>query len=228
MNYGIILAAVNGVSNGQENGEIYGPVNYIWEQITSLSILEALTFISFGTVCLFYGWRVFKILVIISFSLIGLILGIMASDKMLGGENQIIAGLIGMGGMAALSVPLMRWAVSLLGAVSGGIITAALWYAFNLPEVYIWAGALIGIVAGGMISFIIFRISIMLFSSLGGGVLMVTGLLALLYLYPETTDQVQSIFYENRWFLPIALLVPTAIGVAVQNKFIKTSPDWKL
>ena len=53
---------------------------------------------------------------------------------------------------------LMRWPVSVLGAVMGGALTAGIWYACELPEQYIWAGALIGIVAGGIISFVMHRV----------------------------------------------------------------------
>lgn len=204
------------------------PVDFIWQQVTSLNLLEAMTFISFGAVCLLYGWRVFKILVVIGFGLLGLVLGMTISGKISGSNNQLIGGLIGLGLAAAISVPLMRWAVSILGAVAGGILTSGLWYASGLPEQYIWAGGLIGVVAGGMISFIIFRIAVMLFSSLAGSGLIASGALALLYIYPQTTEQIQQLFFGSKWFLPVLLLVPTAVGVIVQNKFIKGSASWSV
>ena len=212
----------------QATEEAIVPINLIWQHITSLNLLEALTFISFGAVCLLYGWRVFKILVVISFALLGLFLGITIADKISGDNNQLLCGLIGLGLMAFLSVPLMRWAVSILGAAAGGILTAGLWYACKLPEQYIWAGGLVGVVAGGMISFIIFRIAVMLFSSLGGSGLMVVGTLALLYLYPQTTEQVKELVFTTKWFLPAALLVPTAVGIILQNRFVKGSKDWNI
>jgi len=204
------------------------PIDLIWANITSLNLLEALTFISFGAVCLLHGWRVFKVLVVISFALLGLALGIIVSGKLDAENHQLLGGLIGLGLMAVLSVPLMRWAVSILGAVAGGILTAALWYACKLPEQYIWAGGLVGVVAGGMISFIIFRIAVMLFSSLGGSGLMVVGVLALLYLYPQTTEQIQELVFTEKWFLPAALMAPTLVGIIVQNKFVKGSKDWDI
>jgi hypothetical protein len=204
------------------------PVDSVWECVTSLNLLEAVTFISFGAVCLLYGWRVFKVLVVISFGLLGLFLGILASEKINGQQHQVLGGLIGFGLMAVISVPLMRWAVSILGAVAGGIMTSGLWYACQLPEKYIWAGGLVGVVAGGMISFIIFRIAVMLFSSLGGSALAVVGVLALLNLYPQTTEQVKELFFGPRWFLPAALLIPAVIGVILQHKFIKGSRDWSV
>jgi len=218
--------AKNAEQAAQTAGDGTVPIDFIWQQIISLNILEALTFISFGVVCLFYGWRVFRILVIISFSLLGLVLGLMAAEKISGDSHQIIGGIAGLVLMAVLSVPLMRWAVCILGAIAGGVLTSSVWYACGLNENYIIAGALIGIIAGGMISFIVFKIAVMLFSSFGGSALMVVGMLALLYLYPDTTEQVQSMVFDEKWFLPVALIAPTLIGVCVQNKFVKNSAEW--
>jgi len=204
------------------------PLGLLWEYITSLNTLEAITFISFGSVCLMYGWRVFKVLVVISFGLMGLALGILVGGKVQGNNSQVWGGFIGLGLMAGFSVPLMKYAVSVLGALAGGILTAGLWFALGLTEQYIWAGALIGIIAGGMISFIVFRIAVMLFSSLGGSALMVVGILALLYTYPQTAQGVEQLVFADKWFLPAALLFPTVVGLLVQNKFIKGAKDWNL
>jgi hypothetical protein len=229
MNCTVILAqAVETAGQTQAAEEAVVPIETIWTYITSLNPLEAITFISFGVVCLFYGWRVFKILVIISFAILGMGLGIVLAGKVGGDNNQILGGVVGFVVLAVISVPLMRWAVSLLGAAAGGILTSGIWYACQLNEEYILAGALIGIIAGGMISFIIFKVAVMLFSSLGGSGLMVTGILALLYLYPETTEQVKELVFNESWFLPAALLVPTVVGIIVQNKFYKSSPGWSV
>jgi len=204
------------------------PINAFWEQITNLSLVEALTFISFGSICLFYGWRVFKILVVINFGLLGLVLGMTVVERINGLSNQLAGGLIGMGILAVLSVPLMRWAVCILGAVAGGILASGIWYATKLPEPYIWAGALTGIVAGGMISFIVFKVAVMLFTSLWGSGLIAVGALALLYLYPRTNTQVEGLVFNHNWFLPTILIVPTAIGVVLQYQFVRKSKDWDI
>jgi hypothetical protein len=210
------------------------PIDFIWEQITSLSWLQAVIAISFGAVWLLYGWRIFKILVVVSFALAGLYVGLIIG-KQISGEsvNQMWAGVIGLVVLAFVSVPLMKWCVCLLGAVAGGTLTSGLWYAFGLPQVYLWAGAVIGIVAGGMISFIVFKAAVMLFTSLGGGIITLVSILALLHLYetnmlvPPTT-RIHDFVFEHQWFLPAALLVPTIIGVITQNKLIKSSHQWEL
>lgn len=218
-----ILAQAAQASGEIEQGVEVVHVDKIYEQITSLSWLEAILAISFGVVYLLYGWRIFKVLAVISFALLGLFAGMWVGRQF---DNEFLGGVLGLALLAILAVPLMRWAVCLLGAAAGGVLTAGLWYAFELPQQYIWAGALIGIIAGGMISFIIFKISVMLFSSLGGSAIMVSGILALLHHYPPTTEHVSNLTHNNNWFLPVALLAPTVIGVFVQNKFIKGAKDW--
>ena len=220
-------ATMSGTAPGAANEAIV-PINLFWEQITSLNIVESLTFLSFGSICLFYGWRVFKILVVISFGLLGLVLGMTIIERINGLNNQLAGGLVGMTLLAVLSVPLLRWAVCILGAFAGGILTSGIWYACNLPEPYIWAGALTGIVAGGMLSFIIFKAAVMLFTSFLGSVLVVIGSLALLYVYPRTTAQVEYLIFNQNWFLPAALIVPTIVGVILQNQFVKKSKDWNI
>ena len=175
--FNILAQSVQAAETSSQTEESIVPLQVIWGSITSLSVLEALTFIAFGVVCLLYGWRVFKILVIISFALLGLAVGLFINDSLGELNSPIICGVAGLIFLGILSVPLMKYGVSVLGAVAGGIVTAGIWYACSLPENYIWAGALVGVVAGGMISFIVFRVSIMLFSSLGGSSLIVVGLL---------------------------------------------------
>ena len=115
---------------GESSQESVVPVDMMWKYVSSLGLVEALTFISFGSVCLFYGWRVFKILVTICFGLLGLTLGIWANDQLIGG-NVIWLSLICTVFFAVLSIPFMRWGVTLLGALAlltvaiGGIVEIA-------------------------------------------------------------------------------------------------------
>jgi hypothetical protein len=226
MDYFMILAQA--ATETTEQTQTVVPIGWFWDQITSLSLLEALTFISFGVVCLSYGWRIFKVLVVINFALLGLMMGMAITEKIVGLNNQFAGGIAGMIILAVLSVPLMRWSICLLGAAAGGILTSGIWYACGLTEKYIWAGGLIGIIAGGMISFIIFKAAVILFSSLWGSSLIVVGSLALLYLYPRTSAGVEDMVFSLRWFLPVVILVPTAIGFVLQHKFLKTSKDYNL
>jgi hypothetical protein len=124
----------------------------------------------------------------------------------------------------------MRWAVAVLGAVAGGILAAGIWHSCNLPQEFVWAGGLIGFVAGGMISFIIFKLAVMLFTSLGGTSLIVIGTFALIYRYenfasdPPTTH-LNQLYYDNPWFLPLLLTAGTLLGIILQFGFLKNSKE---
>jgi hypothetical protein len=209
-----------------EEGQVV-PIGDIWAQIVSLSWLEAVLAVSFGIVYLLYGWRIFRILVVICFALIGMYLG-MTVGEMAG--SKLWGGVIGLGVFAGISAPLMKWCVCILGAVAGGIWRGGLWYAFKLPEEFLWAGASVGLVAGGMISFIVLKVAVMLFTSLGGSIITALGMLRLLDLYENTsepyTNHIETYVHELNWFLPVVLIVPTIIGIVAQNKFIKHADKW--
>lgn len=207
--------------------EVFAPVNFIWDQIVALNLVEASTFICFGVVCIFYGWRIFRILVTLSFALAGLLAGIWTSRLLIGG-NEIWLGIICMALFAFFSIPLMRWAVSILGAVTGGVLTSGIWLACELPQQYWWAGGLVGIVAGGMISFIVFKIAVMLFTSFSGSALVAVAVLALLYHYMGAAERIEDLVFNHNWFLPAVLLIPTAVGIILQSKFVKGSGNWDI
>lgn len=225
MDYLVILAQA-AEHTSRENATIGPiPVGTFWKYVTELDLVSALTFISFGTVCLFYGWRVFKILVTISFALLGLLLGVWANKELIGGD-VIWLGLISAVLFGVMSIPLMRWGVTLLGAAAGGILTGGAWLAIGLPERYVPAGALIGVVAGAMISFVVFKIAVMLFTSLGGSCLITVGVLFILYNYLGQAEKLENMVFDKKWFLPAMLLGPMALGIILQNKFIKGAKDW--
>jgi hypothetical protein len=229
MDYAYILAqtAETATQTPEAAEQAVIPIDMIWQQIISLNKVEAFTFVAFGVVCLFYGWRVFRILVAISFALIGLFVGVYTNQVLIGG-NEIWLGIICMVLFAAFSIPMMRWGVCLLGAAAGGVITGGGWFAVNLPQEYIWAGALIGVVAGGMISFIVFKIAVILFTSLGGSGLVTVGILAIIYQYLGVAEKVEELVLTEKWFLPLMLMLPTIAGILLQSKFIKTSKSFRI
>jgi hypothetical protein len=201
-------------------------LDLIWQHVTSLDLIEALTFISFGVVWLFYGWRIFKILVTICFGLLGLFVGVWANEQLIVG-NGFWLGLICAVFFAILSIPFMRWGVSILGAISGAVLTTGVTLALGLQDQrLILAGALIGLIAGGMISFIVFKIAVILFTSLGGSVLVATGALAVVHGHLLSQDELKDLVSAYQWLLPALLLVPMGAGILLQNKFIKSAPDW--
>ena len=206
----------------------------LYELISDLHWLYAMLLLSVGVVYLLYGWRIFRALVVISFGFIGMFLGMLSADKLSSNDHALMwGGIIGMVLFASIAIPLMKWCVSVLGAVAGGILTSGIWIALDLSDTYLPAGFIVGFIAGGLISFIMLKVSVMLFTSLGGSLITVTGLLALLYQYDVKVSDPMTFYTYNLilthpWFLPLAIIIPTIAGMLVQNKLIKHSPQWEI
>jgi hypothetical protein len=196
-----------------------------WQHITKFGIREALMLIAFGIVCIFYGWRIFKGLVVLCCAFIGMAIGMMVDGKLHSSPWMAVLGLLLMGFIA---FPFTKYAVCILGAFAGGVLTGGIWYAFGLPYEYIWAGALVGVVAGAMISFIVFKISVMLFTCLAGSVMVIAGLLAVFRLYQPSSQMTADLVLLHKWFLPALLIFFTIVCMFVQNKLIKEGASFSL
>ena len=202
-------------------------LDFIWQQTSILTWLQAVIGISFGVIVLMYGWRIYKALTVIGFGILGLYLGLWIGNQF---QKPLPGAIVGCVLLVVLAIPLMRWAVAVLGAVAGGILAAGIWHSCNLPQEYVWAGGLVGFVAGGMISFVVFKLAVMLFTSLSGTSLIVIGAFALIYRY-ETfasdppTMHLNQLYYGNPWFLPLLLTAGTLLGIILQFGFFKGSKE---
>lgn len=228
----ISLLAV--VSERASASNVHEARKILYDCVIGMHWLFALLLLSVGMVYLLYGWRIFRALVVTSFGFIGLFLGLMAADKISTHQYAVIwGGVIGMILFAIIAVPLMKWCVSALGAMAGGILTSGIWIALGLSESYLPAGFIVGFIAGGLISFIMLKVSVMLFTSLGGSLIVLSSLLALLYQYDVLVLKSEILYtdkltYTYEWFLPTALIFLTIVGMLLQNKFIKHSPKWEI
>ncbi|MBP8304135.1 MAG: hypothetical protein KBE04_08420 [Phycisphaerae bacterium] len=195
-------------------------IRAVWSQVVKLGPVEALTFISFGVVCLVYGWRIYKVLTTICFGLVGLVIGVLLNERLVGG-NVVWLCAITTSVFVILSVLFMKWGVCILGATAGTILAGGVWLGFNLPLQYLWAGSLTGLVAGGLISFAAFKASVVLFSSLQGSLLLTTGALAVCHQYLAGRDRLEAAFTGQKWLLPLVLLAPLAVGLVIQYRISK-------
>jgi len=213
------------------------PLDSIWREITALSWMHAVLAVSFGAVYLVYGWRIFKMLVVICSGLAGLLAGIEIGSQFPAMGNTLVelhnleiwTGIIMACFMAIIAIPLMKWAVSILGSISGGIVAIGIWRVCNFPEEYALAGMVVGLVAGGMICFIVFRMAVMLFTSVGGSILVTAGILSLLNRYESIqnppSENIKTMFYHTDWFLPAFLLASTLIGMIIQSRLSRGSQN---
>jgi hypothetical protein len=175
---------------------------------------EACILVLLGIVYLLFGYSIFKYLVSLNALAAGAYLG-----ALLGRSSNAMAagGLIGAVVAAAITFPLMKYAVMIMGGVFGAALGASLWRQGGLQADLAWAGALSGLIFFGMLSMVVFRGSVILYTSLQGSVMLVFGILGLLYKYQSMAPDVTAMFNGRAFILPTAVLIPALMGLLFQQ-----------
>ncbi len=191
--------------------------------LTSAAILQALFLIIVGTVYLLCGWKMFKVLVVANACLIGGIFGGALGARMTAQNMQVIGALTGGVLFGILALPVMKYAVATMGALAGSFIGYGLWtYVAGLsnraePTQYAWAGALLGLIALGMFGLVLMRETVIIFTSLQGALLTITGLLALAMKWNSFQQPLEQNIVNNIHLLPVLVIAPTLVGIVCQN-----------
>lgn len=167
-----------------------------------------------GAVYLLFGWYFFKTLVLVNAvalgGYLGAVIGFKAGSMMLGCLlGAVIAG--------AITWPLMKWAVAVMGGLCGAVLGATVWAAAGQDMQYAWAGAMTGLVGFGMLSFILFRGSIIMYTSLQGAAMIVLGLLGMLFRYSIAPSLANSLT-SHSFLLPMTVLLPAVAGLIYQHR----------
>ncbi|HWE01439.1 MAG TPA: hypothetical protein VG326_03440 [Tepidisphaeraceae bacterium] len=167
-----------------------------------------------GVIYLLFGYNIFKALMVLNAAVLGAIIGAAIGDKT-GGTLplSITTGFV----LAAITWPMMRWAVVVTGALCGAAIGVGMWRTFNLEPNFAWAGSGMGLIFFGLLTFILFRGCVMTYMSLQGAAMLIFGLLALTFKYDGLTLQVSHWFKLKPFLLPMMVFIPTVLGVMFQH-----------
>ena len=180
-----------------------------------MSTGSAILLILVGIVYLMYGFTMFRGLILLNAMLLGAYVGVIVGTHY--SAYPLAGGLIGAVIAGITAWPLMKWAVAVIGGVVGAVLGASVWMAADLDPNYAWAGALTGLVGFGLFSFILFRASIIMYTSLQGAMMVVMGLLGLTFKYPEIAQKVTASLTSQPLMLPIAVGVPVLLGLIYQQ-----------
>jgi hypothetical protein len=194
--------------------------------LQSMSVIWAVVFLTAGLVCILNGYKFYKPVTVTLALLIGATVG-WALGQRIQAESYITAGCLG-ALLAAACLPLMKYAVALMGGLSGSFIGANAWTAVgklmaesankvNTSADTCWIGALIGLVVFGMLAFILFKLSVVMFTSISGSTLAVFGAMGLLLQVPQWQASVTRSMSSHTIVLPLLVLVPAVIGLILQE-----------
>ena len=175
---------------------------------------EATILVIGGLVYLAYGWKAFKGLVTLNAAFVGAFVGALLGHR---GGNWIGGACVGAFVAAAIAFPMMKYAVAMMGGVFGALLGASVWRTVGLEPNLAWAGAMTGLVAFGLLSFIIFRGSVIMYTSLQGSVMLIFGLLGLVFKYQTLAPEVTRHMTLKPFMLPVAILIPALLGLIYQQ-----------
>jgi hypothetical protein len=232
-----LLAQAGAASGGSEPQYV---LPKIFERIDTLAHPEKLVdtlaettwvvgaiFLTVGLLCILQGYKLYKGVVILTALAMGIVLGYKLGQHIQ--AQTIVAGCLGVL-LAVAAWPFMKFAVSLCGGLAGAFIGANAWSgiathlnatspSINIPPDAYWAGALIGLVLFGMLSFILFELSVVLFTSVSGSVLAVLGIIALLLQVTAWREAIGNALKANPLVMPVLIVVPAVVGLVLQYQF---------
>lgn len=167
-----------------------------------------------GTLFLFSGFKMHRFLVGLTGAVLGAYIG--AGICMRGGWPLYIGIPIGALILGLVAWYITAWAAAGIGAICGALLGAAIWGMADLDPQYAWSGALTGAVTLGLLCFITFRISVMLFTSLQGAVMLVLGVLGLAYQYSFARPTLEGSVNHWPYLLPCLVFGLMVTGLIYQ------------
>lgn len=196
----------------------------ILQHLQSLSIVWAVVFMIAGLVCLLNGYNLHRWVIVIAGLIMGLLAGYYVGQKI--NAEYIVAGSLGVLA-AVVCMPLMKYAMMLLGGLTGAFLGANAWTSIvkasaHGPSAEIaasnyWIGALMGFIIFGLLALIVFKFSVVFFTTISGSTLIIFGLMALLIQIPNWRQPIANSIGAHAAILPILVIVPAMIGAILQH-----------
>lgn len=175
----------------------------------------AVALIVAGIIFLMWGYYSFKILVTLNSLVIGGWIGGLIGDH---AGAPIPAALIGGFTAAAVTWPLMKYAVAVMGGLLGTIIGMAAWRGSGIDANFTAAGGCMGMIFFGLLSFILFRTCVMMFTSLQGSLMLIIGILAVLYKFNAVdATALDARLSLSPLIMPMTFFFPAVAGILYQN-----------
>ncbi len=202
----------------------------LMDDLQSLSIVWAVIFLVAGILCMINGYRFYRTATVILALAIGATAGYALGQKIDVGSGApyIVAGSLGLL-LAVASFPMMRVSIAIMGSITGAWLGANVWTAIahllnkNDADAAAaaaqnhWVGALIGLIVCGMLAFILFKLTVVLFTSVSGSTLAVLGFLALILHIKPWQESIRSGLSAHSLIIPIVVIAAAGIGLILQE-----------
>jgi len=184
-------------------------LNWVWQR----EPIVGLWLILIGLALMLIGWRIFKLVVVVTFALFGAWLaGQWTANVWING----VLAVLGAVGLGLVSWPLMKYAVAVLGGAAGALVLVWLVAKVTSQTAAILIAAGAGFAALAALSAVMFTHVVIFVTSLQGGLLIATGLAVAARFSSTLFAHVQALAQQNWLFLPLLIVTPTVVGVCLQ------------
>lgn len=191
-------------------------ITSVSDWVAFLHACDALTGIPFvlsGVAMMLLGWRMWKFAVVLTFALIGLMVGVALA------QTPSQAALYGVGGAVALglaSFPPVHQSIAVLGGLIGAGMVRMFLESVGLEGVPLWIAVALTLLVVTPLCAINRKQVIILITAFQGAVLMISGLAILVRAEPTLRGTYEQMSEYSAIVGPFVLLVPTVIGVFLQ------------
>jgi len=211
-------------------GDALAHPQHVADHLYNLPLPWAIVFLVFGVLTMLNGFRFHKAVVVVLSGLIGAFFGYFLGKYI--DSAYVVAGCLG-ALFAAGAWPLMKYAVAVNGGLVGAFIGANLWTALmslsgesiQAATQHHWVGALIGLIFLGLLSFIVFKFSVVFYTSIVGATITVFGSVALLL--QLWREPVASGISAHAVIMPLLVIVPAVIALILQESWGGDAPAKK-
>jgi len=190
--------------------------------IQTLPTLQAVGLALGGFAFMVWGFRNFKLFVVINAAAIGALIGIYVGARTGGPNMPLVLGASGAILLGALARPAVKYAVCIMGALAGGAIGFGAWslIAATVENARMiqnpWVGGVIGILLGGMLAFVAFPVAVMAFTAFQGATMAVMGACSVLMGQGGVKAWLEPELIQSTYMLSIVIGVPALIGFGYQ------------
>ena len=216
-----LAADINSFQAAFKQLDIFAQPDKLLDSLSKMPLVVASVVFVVGVLCTLNGYKWHKWVVIALAFLLGLGIGHILSQQM--GKSIIVAVALGVL-FATVATPMLRWTVAIFGGLTGAFLGANAWTLTNAsPHDAQWAGACMGFIALALLSFVVFRLVVVLFTSIGGAAMIVLGGITLLMQVPGWEPTVRNSLSTNQHLIPLLVTAAALAGFVIQESRVRGS-----
>lgn len=202
-----------------EQADLLSRPEELLDRLVDMHAIIGVLVMAVGVVCILQGYRWHRWIVVLLALMLGLGVGHLLSPSL--GKSTVVA--IAMGLLfAAIASPMIKVTVAIFAGLAGAFLGANVWSIVQGADAgNPWPGAAMGFILLAMSSFLITRLSIILFTSLGGAAMVVLGGLACLLHIPQISEPVKQHLATHQLLVPLLVGVAAVVGFVLQENWTR-------